>query len=370
VNIPSEIAGAAIVCDLHGVITRIAHDQLGITGECTPGTSFVEIVDEASMQKAADFVTAIRKNGAAFDWQLCMVIRGQIVLLHCMGFSDGSQLWIILAGTQVAAARVLEEMSLIQNEQTGMLRAALKYASQVGQSARDESQYEDLTRLYNDLGRMQRELAQRNAELEAMRAKLEAKQAELIAANAKLDALATTDGLTGIANRRTFQRWLEAECSRTSRSHSPLALMMLDVDHFKGLNDTYGHQAGDEVLRTMGRLLTSNSRNTDFVARFGGEEFAVILVDTDKAAAREAAERLRMRIESEPWPHRAVTASIGVASWGPGASNATDLIDQADEALYFSKKHGRNRATHCLDIPGMRSVTSNGVKSDARDGAP
>lgn len=347
---PSERTGAAIVCDLNGAITRVAHDRLGIAGKCTEGTKFVELVDQASAEKAAEFVGAVRNDGGAFDWELCVVIHDRIELLHCTGFSDGSQLRIILAKTQGDAARVLEEMSLIQNEQTGMLRAALKYASHVAQSSKDESQFEELTRLYNDMGRMQRELAQRNAELEALRAKLEAKQAELLAANAKLDALATTDGLTGIANRRTFQAWLEAECLRTKRYHSPLALIMLDVDHFKSLNDTYGHQAGDEILKMMGRLLTSSARNTDLVARYGGEEFAVILVNTDKAAAQEAAERLRRRIETEQWPHRPVTASIGIASWGPGADNASELISQADKALYFSKKTGRNRATHSLDM--------------------
>lgn len=174
--------------------------------------------------------------------------------------------------------------------------------------------------------------------------------AELTARMHELDALATTDGLTGIANRRTFQVCLEAECLRTSRYPAPLALMMLDVDHFKSLNDTYGHQAGDEVLKAMGRLLASSSRNTDFVARYGGEEFAVILVNTDKSAAMGAAERLRARIEAERWPHRAVTASIGIASWGAGADNADELIRQADKALYFSKKHGRNQVMHCLDM--------------------
>jgi diguanylate cyclase (GGDEF)-like protein len=339
-----------MVCDLNGVISRIAHDQLGIADRCIPGTTFVEVVDGASKEKAAAFIAAVRTDGGAFDWQLCVGVHDQIALLHCMGFSDGNQLWIILARTQLAAARVLEEMSLIQNEQTGMLRSALKYASQIAKSDRSESQFEELTGLYNNLGRTQRELAQRNAELEALRAKLEAKQTELMAANARLDTLATTDGLTGIANRRTFQAWLEAECLRSNRYHSPLALIMLYVDHFKSLNDTYGHQAGDEILKAMGRLLAATSRNTDFVARYGGEEFAVVLVNTDKAGAKEAAERLRARIKAEQWPHRAVTASIGIASWGPESDNASEMISRADRALYFSKERGRNCATHFHDV--------------------
>jgi len=352
------MTGAALVCDLHGMITRVAHDQLGIADRCAGGVPFVEIVDLASMEKAADFINTVRKNGGAFDWQLCLVIDKQIQLLHCMGFSDGNQLWIILAKTQSAAARVLEEMTLIQNEQTGMLRAALKYASQVGQSTRDESQFEDLTRLYNDLGRVQRELIQRNAELETLRTTLEAKQAELMAANLKLDALATLDGLTGIANHRIFQSRLEAECSRASRSGAPLALMLLDVDHFKSLNDAHGHQAGDEVLKMLGGLLAVSSRSIDLVARYGGEEFAVILVNTDPVAAAKAGERLRSQIQRTNWPHRAITVSIGIASWSPGAATAAELIRHADQALYYSKEHGRNRATHSMNMNAQEGLAA------------
>jgi diguanylate cyclase (GGDEF)-like protein len=332
------------------MVTRIVHDALGLAERCITGTSFVEIVDLASAEKAAEFLRTVRKDGGAFDWQLCVFVDGQLTLLHAMGFSDGSQLWIILARTQGDAAHVLEEMSLIQNEQTGMLRAALKFASRAQQATRDESQFEELTRLYNDMGRMQRELAQRNAELETLRANLEIKQADLMAANAKLDALATLDGLTGIANRRTFSAWLDAECARASRYQSPLSLIMLDVDHFKNLNDTFGHQAGDELLKLMGKILASTARNTDLVARYGGEEFAVILVNTDQSAAAIAAERLRSRIEAEAWPHRAVTASIGIGTFDAGTADAAALLNRADKALYFSKKNGRNRATSYLDI--------------------
>jgi two-component system, cell cycle response regulator len=171
-------------------------------------------------------------------------------------------------------------------------------------------------------------------------------QIELAARVRELDVLATIDGLTGIANRRTFQARLEAECSRAARYGLPLALMLIDVDHFKSFNDAYGHPAGDDVLARMGRLLSSDCRTTDLVARYGGEEFAVILVNTDSAAANEATERLRTRIHAEPWAHRAVEVSIGIACCGPGAEAASELIGLADRALYFSKKLGRNRATH------------------------
>ena len=174
--------------------------------------------------------------------------------------------------------------------------------------------------------------------------------AELAARMRDLDALATLDGLTGIANRRAFQARLEAEILRTKRYHSPLSLIMLDVDHFKSLNDAHGHQAGDEVLQKIGRLLASTARNTDCVARYGGEEFAVILVNTSQAPAELAAERLRARIEAEPWPYRAVMASIGIASCCSADASAAQMIHQADQALYFAKKNGRNRVIHFLSM--------------------
>lgn len=175
-------------------------------------------------------------------------------------------------------------------------------------------------------------------------------QTELAARVRELDLLATVDGLTGIANRRGFQSRLEAECQRSRLHQTPLSLVLLDLDHFKSLNDAYGHQAGDETLMQMGRLLTASSRPTDIVARYGGEEFAMILTRTDDAAAMDVAERLRERIQTAPWRHRAVTASVGVATFGDGADNAFDLIGQADTALYHSKHHGRNLVTHCLDM--------------------
>ncbi len=181
-------------------------------------------------------------------------------------------------------------------------------------------------------------------------------QAELSARVLELDALSKTDALTGIGNRRSFETWLTAECQRSNRYQSPLALIMLDLDKFKCLNDTFGHHAGDQVLQAMGMLLSSTARNTDLVARYGGEEFAVILSNTDAENARVAAERLRVRIQETPWPHRKVTASLGIASWGPGAESATELIARADKALYKSKELGRNRATHWDDMQLVSSA--------------
>ena len=173
---------------------------------------------------------------------------------------------------------------------------------------------------------------------------LEFQKRELEKANGQLEALATLDGLTGIKNHRAFQERLEEETARAGRYGSPLSLLMLDVDHFKQYNDSFGHPAGDDVLKKVARLMGECSRDTDVVARYGGEEFAAILPQTDPAGAAVIAERIRHAIANAPWPSRAVTASLGVATLTP-AQTGGDLIAAADKALYQSKTSGRNRVS-------------------------
>jgi diguanylate cyclase (GGDEF)-like protein/PAS domain S-box-containing protein len=173
-------------------------------------------------------------------------------------------------------------------------------------------------------------------------------QRKLEEANAKLEALAGTDALTSVTNRRGFEEHLARELDRALRRQSSLSLLLLDVDWFKNYNDEFGHLAGDEVLRRLALLLRSQARSTDVVARFGGEEFAVILPDTLGEGAQVLAERFREIIEHAPWPGRPVTASFGVSTWIPTLSprDAYTLVHDADRALYASKSGGRNRTTH------------------------
>jgi diguanylate cyclase (GGDEF)-like protein/PAS domain S-box-containing protein len=186
------------------------------------------------------------------------------------------------------------------------------------------------------------------AELERLQAlaDLEAKQQELVNANAQLEALATVDGLTGAKNRRAFDERLEMELRRAGRYKTPLSLLLLDVDKFKQYNDSFGHLAGDEVLKAVAEVLHENVRVIDFVARYGGEEFAVILPQTDVAGAMIVAERLREKVEKAPWRERPVTASFGVSTLSEPMKERAELIAAADQGLYASKEAGRNRCTH------------------------
>jgi len=175
-------------------------------------------------------------------------------------------------------------------------------------------------------------------------------------ANRQLKYLATTDALTGLQNRRAFQERLTAEVERAIRYEHSVSLLLLDVDHFKQFNDSFGHLVGDEVLRRVARILESTARLSDFVSRFGGEEFAIILPNTDGRGAQILAERFRQEIALEPFPSRRITVSVGVATLDVGVpitgnmADGMSLIKAADEALYVAKLHGRDQVRLAADL--------------------
>ncbi len=186
-------------------------------------------------------------------------------------------------------------------------------------------------------------------ELEVQRVELATANSKLHQANILLQAQATTDGLTGLKNHRAFQEQFAAEAERSTRYHAPLSVVLLDVDKFKQFNDTHGHPAGDQVLKTVASVLQATARGSDFVARYGGEEFVVILPETDSRGARDAAERFRVAIETTVWPLRNVTASVGIATRETPQHPTSELISQADKALYRAKQRGRNCVSHAYD---------------------
>lgn len=191
-------------------------------------------------------------------------------------------------------------------------------------------------------------LTRHQAELEQT---VTARTAELEESNRKLAALSTTDGLTGVGNRRGFDSALEAEWRRAARSGQTLALLMLDVDYFKKYNDQYGHLAGDAALRTVAELITAHGRRTsDLVARYGGEEFALLASATDGADALSVAQAICRELAWRALPHEQspfgiMTISIGVAVMVPTEDSSPQLLVQrADRALYQAKEQGRNTA--------------------------
>lgn len=179
--------------------------------------------------------------------------------------------------------------------------------------------------------------------------KLKRLQDELREMNTQLEALSVTDALTGLANRRRLMARLEEEVRRAWRTKAPLAVVMIDIDHFKEVNDTHGHAMGDQVLRNIGAMLNANLRTTDLAARYGGEELTLVLPHTEAAAALQVAENLRQKFADLEHVLDGVTirktASMGlvIRLGGEDEPGAEELLKKADEALYRAKQGGRNR---------------------------
>jgi diguanylate cyclase (GGDEF)-like protein len=191
---------------------------------------------------------------------------------------------------------------------------------------------------------------------------VEDKNRELQVANQKLAALSTSDGLTGIANRRRFDEVAGVEWARSARSGQPLALLLMDVDQFKSYNDSYGHPAGDEALKQVAQVLRNFSRRPgDLAARYGGEEFVVIAAETNIQLALAIAESIRAGVEAlaqvhQHSQHGVLTVSIGVAVSTPGqTANLEALLNMADTALYTAKNAGRNRVE--WSVSGSETLT-------------
>jgi diguanylate cyclase (GGDEF)-like protein len=180
----------------------------------------------------------------------------------------------------------------------------------------------------------------------------EAVEAELRASREALLKLAITDELTGLYNRRALNERLDEAMRLANRHDWPLSLLLIDADHFKSFNDTYGHPEGDQVLKTLADCLRQLFRNTDIPARMGGEEFAVILPNTPAEGAMIIADRFREALRNASWKKRPVTVSIGVTTRTLAAKEYPfDLITRADRALYLAKADGRNCVRHSDQLP-------------------
>ncbi len=192
---------------------------------------------------------------------------------------------------------------------------------------------------------------QMNRELVADKAYLQRLSTELEKKNKRLEKLVQLDSLTEVYNHGYFQNYLENEISLAIRKNTTLSLILADVDHFKDLNDKYGHQTGDFILKELCKLIKKSLRNYDMIARYGGEEFAIVLAETTGEEARNVAEKIRESITTHNFIHNNkkynITSSFGVAEIEPalGIFTKNNLIDYADKALFESKKNGRNRVT-------------------------
>jgi len=240
-------------------------------------------------------------------------------------------LWVNVIALSIAAAAALLAAILLRRSITVPLGALLSGTAQL---AEGNLSHRVILHRNDELG----ELA---VDFNKMAVQLETAQEDLI-------RIATHDGLTGLYNHRTFYALLSDELSRSMRFKRVFSLLLIDIDHFKRVNDVHGHLAGDSVLRQLSKLLGSEARAIDRVCRYGGEEICILMPEADLEAATKFAERLRMAVAEKSFEldggnSITLTVSIGVATWPTHADNAHALVAAADRAMYLAKDGGRNK---------------------------
>jgi diguanylate cyclase (GGDEF)-like protein len=208
-----------------------------------------------------------------------------------------------------------------------------------------ERRQDEVGTLMTSFNKMLVTIEQQAAEINTFTTRLDAAYKELESTNARLKETSFKDEVTGLYNRRFFSLRLEEELSRYRRFNHPVSVVLLDLDGFKAVNDEFGHTVGDATLREIAQILMKHSRGINVVSRYGGDEFAVLLVETSKAGARLYADRIREVVAKYPFSHgKVITSSFGVASLPDDeAGTAEDLFRAADEALYAAKRAGKNQ---------------------------
>jgi len=253
-----------------------------------------------------------------------------------------------------ASENVLGEIDEIMAMMEAALGSTARYGASLEALSHDLSGNIDRTRVREIVGSLVLETREAVETNRAMDARLKETRGEIETLRESLEAAraeSLTDSLTGIANRKHFEDTLMKAVSRADAHGSPLALMVIDIDHFKHFNDTYGHLTGDQVLRLVGMTMRENVRPTAMLARFGGEEFGIILPETNLEDAVRAAEQIRVSVMSRELVKRStgeplgrVTVSVGLATFRPG-DTANSLLERADACMYTAKRNGRNQIT-------------------------
>lgn len=255
-----------------------------------------------------------------------------------------------------AVRKISEQVQQAVTEIAMMLSTAKNASTEYNETLEDSADkinnaesLEDLGRIVSTIVEDTKRMVQKNQELELQLVSSSSQVAEL---RKNLDSVkkeAQTDGLTGLANRKAFDRQIRNCIEDADETEKPLVLMMLDIDHFKEFNDSHGHQVGDQVLRLVARTLTDGVKGRDFAARYGGEEFSIILTDTTLESGVKVAEALRKMVENKEVVNKTnnqnlgrITLSIGLAMYKQGET-VSDFIERADKALYAAKQAGRNR---------------------------
>jgi diguanylate cyclase (GGDEF)-like protein len=301
-----------------------------------------------------------RFNYSRFWERSLTTAAGAMVIARQLSAIDKEEVFIAgllqNIGQLIFATTVPDKLDTIQREVSGEIDTAAKSFGL--NMAPKKSVIEILQEANLNLGRLNLSYEELNLELQQHKSQLEELARQLQEKNALLENLAYRDALTGIANHRQFQASLDQEINRSTRQGTILSLLLLDIDWFKTVNDTYGHPAGDQVLQEFCTMTSKSLRDYDLFARYGGEEFAVILPDTPPDGARTVAEKIRQQTEEQLFCREEngirITVSIGLTSVRPAyqPSSKSQFIDWADKALYQAKSDGRNRM--CYHQPAKR----------------
>ncbi|WP_022664118.1 GGDEF domain-containing protein [Desulfospira joergensenii] len=261
--------------------------------------------------------------------------------------ADGDRLVVSRLLTKINF--MLRDISRHLVETEGDLAGHGSNLEQLGEKVKEVTGYEDLKAIVDQMILETRELIQSGSRLQN---RMQISSEDLHQLNRELEDAqkeAQTDALTGLINRRGLTRAFEVERTRAGQSRKAFSVIMLDLDHFKKVNDTYGHLVGDSLLRGISQIMKIHLRGSDIAARYGGEEFLVILPETELAGAQVVAGKIQKSLASKEWKVKesgksmgVVTASMGIAVYA-GNESPEDLIKRADQALYMAKKTGRNK---------------------------
>lgn len=344
--------------DAHG---RVLIDALN------PGLTYAQKVDPLGQR-----LVQLTSETGFRDWQDGQLLAGRQVRLGnstigavALGLSTQpldqkilditrQNLWLALAAMLIGATFSVIMVRQITNPLRDLTHVALEMMNGNTAIRATALGHDEVGQVSEAFNKMAVSIQERETSLRNFAAELEITVAERTAKlrqqAAQLEKLAISDPLTRIFNRRHFFELAEVEMERAVRYRYPLSLLLFDADHFKSINDTYGHPFGDQILIGLVHLCEQNIRTVDIFARYGGEEFILLMPQTECDAALKIAERLRAVVENSPQTFKGktvhLTISVGLACWQPGEKiTLAELVQQADEALYLSKQSGRNRVT-------------------------
>lgn len=324
----------SLICTPEGRIIKFLRDDLGITKNVDVNETVFNLVDSQSSTKTENFIRSIETNGSATDWEINVLIQGVITTLNFSGTKAGNNLLVVGARQRGQSYLIFNEYDQVnQGEVQGPYTTKDKTADdQQITSNWDYISLDQFSQLNNELAEAHRELVRKNAELEKL--------------YHYMKTIAIKDYLTGLYNRRGFLELAEKEIERVKRFHKPTSIIMFDVDKFKEVNDTYGHEIGDHVLEQIALRGLKKLRKMDVFGRLGGDEFSILLPETKPIGAQVIAERLQNTMSK---PIMANTTSInisistGIAAFSKETNNIKEMLLLADKALYHAKESGRNR---------------------------